>query len=86
MGKKVNPNMLVPIREVNKALRKASRKANVMFYWVCWEKFHFTPDEMLQLEDEINYLCDSIAKGYVKLDDLERELDEAEVVRFNGIV
>lgn len=86
MSKKANPNKLVPIKEIDRALRKASRKANVMFYWVCWEKFHFTPEEMWQLETEINYLCDSIAKGYVNLDDLEQALDEAEVVHFDGLI
>lgn len=85
-AKKCNPNMLVPIKEVDRALRKASRKANVMFYWVCWEKFHFTPEEMLQLENEINYLCDSIKNGYVNLDDLEQMLDEEGVVHFDGII
>ena len=85
-AKKCNPNMLVPIKEIDRALRKASRKANVMFYWVCYEKFHFTPDEMLQLESEIKYLADSIAQGYVNLDDLERTLDEEGVVSFVGTV
>lgn len=83
---KYNPNRLVPIKDIDRVLRKASRKANVMFYWVCWEKFHFTPDEMLQLQNEVEYLADSIAKGYVNLDDIERTLDEEGVVKFEGAI
>jgi hypothetical protein len=80
--KKYNPNKLVPIKEIDRVLRKASRKANVIFYWVMWEKFHFTESEMLQLEQEINYLADSITKGYVSLDDLEKTLEEEDIVHF----
>lgn len=80
--KKYNPNKLVPIKEIDRVLRKASRKANVIFYWVMWEKFHFTEDEMLQLEQEINYLADSITRGYVSLDDLEKTLEEEAIVHF----
>lgn len=86
MGKSYNPNRLVPMKEIDRVLRKASRKANVMFYWVMWEKFHFTPEEMLQLETEVKYLADSIASGYVNLDDLEQTLDEEGVVHFEGVI
>lgn len=82
MGKNYNPNRLVPIKEIDRVLRQASRKANVIFYWVMWEKFHFTEAEMLQLEQEINYLADSITRGYVSLDDLEKTLEEEDVVHF----
>ena len=86
MGRNYNPNRLVPMKEIDRVLRKASRKANVMFYWVMWEKFHFTPEEMWQLETEINNLADSIKLGYVSLEDMERTLDEEGVVHFEGLV
>lgn len=44
--------------------------------WVLIDK-HDAPDEdVLQLRDEILYLCDSIDKGYVSYPDIRRALRE----------
>ena len=44
--------------------------------WILLDK-HDAPDEdVLQLRDEILYLCDSIEKGYVSYPDIRRALLE----------
>lgn len=82
MGKKKTNPKRIPKTQAD--VDRAEEKGRVfgmefmanLTLWVLIDK-HDAPDEdVLQLRDEILYLCDSIDKGYVSYSDIRRALRE----------
>lgn len=82
MGKKKTNPKRIPKTQAD--VDRAEEKGRVfgmefmanLTLWVLIDK-HDAPDEdVLQLRDEILYLCDSIDKGYVSYADIRRALRE----------
>lgn len=61
---------------------KATMYSCVAFAMVLRDKFAFGTNATQKAVKEINYLIDSIIKGYVSFDDLEKEL-EKDGIHFN---
>lgn len=79
--KKVNPRRRpATLADVNKAKKEAMDIA-ITFAWAILftalrDKEGFGYIRLRRVWDEVNYISDSIDKGYVKLDDLVNELAE----------
>ena len=79
--KRVNPRRKPATQaDVEKAKRQAQTHAINMvwavFFTALRDKEGFGYKRLRRVWDEVNYLSDSIDKGYVKLDDLVNELAE----------
>lgn len=79
--KKVNPRRKPATQaDVEKAKQQAQTHAINMvwavFFTALRDKEGFGYKRLRRVWDEVNYLSDSIDKGYVKLDDLVNELAE----------
>lgn len=79
--KKVNPRRRPATQaDVEKAKRQAQTHAINMvwavFFTALRDKERFGYTRLRRVWDEVNYISDSIDKGYVKLDDLVNELAE----------
>lgn len=77
--KKVNPRRRPATQaDVEKAKRQAQTHAINMvwavFFTALRDKEGFGYTRLRRVWDEVNYISDSIDKGYVKLDDLVNEL------------
>ncbi len=77
--KRVNPRRKPATQaDVEKAKRQAQTHAINMvwavFFTALRDKEGFGYTRLRRVWDEVNYISDSIAKGYVKLDDLVNEL------------
>ena len=86
-GRKKTPPQRIPCSkaDVEKAERKATDYAATFVWAVCFsvmrDKFGWGPVRLMRLWDEVIKMADSIAQGYVKVEDLERALeDEAGIV------
>ena len=79
--KRVNPRRKPATQaDVEKAKRQAQTHAINMewavFFTALRDKERFGYTRLRRVWDEVNYISDSIDKGYVKLDDLVNELAE----------
>ena len=79
--KRVNPRRKPATQaDVEKAKRQAQTHAINMvwavFFTALRDKEGFGYTQLRRVWDEVNYISDSIDKGYVKLDDLVNELAE----------
>ena len=77
--KKVNPYRIPATQgDVEKAKRQAQTHAINMvwavFFTALRDKEGFGYTRLRRVWDEVNYISDSVSKGYVKLDDLVNEL------------
>lgn len=85
MKKRVNPrhrpvNAADVKRAKNAATEEAMRRVILMFLYVLVDKHNAPKEDIQQVAKELNYLADSIGKGYVKWPDIERVLlDEYDV-------
>lgn len=79
--KRVNPRRIPATQaDVEKAKRQAQMYAIntvwAVFFTALRDKEGFGYKRLRRVWDEVNYLSDSIDKGYVKLEDLTKELAE----------
>ena len=79
--KKVNPNRIpVSKADVDKAKRDVQKMAIsyvwAIFFTVMVDKEGYGKKRLKRIWDAVTDLCDSISKGYVKVDDLIRTLEE----------
>lgn len=83
MGKKTKTNPRN--RPVSEADVKRAKKAGqhealktvlYMLLFILVEKEGYTHEQLSKVQDELNYLSDSVARGYVKWDDIRRVLEE----------
>ena len=75
--KRVNPNR----RPVTQADINRARADNISIAWaivftVLRDKEGFTPDDIARVWSETEDLADSLLKGYVNINDLQRTLEE----------
>lgn len=81
MKKKVNPRRRPATQaDVEKAKRQAQTHAINMVWAVkntaLRDKEGFGYTRLRRVWDEVNYLADSVSKGYVSIADLEKELED----------
>ena len=79
--KRVNPHRRpATLADVQKAKKAAQNEAVTtawaIFFSALRDKEGFGYTRLRRVWDEVNYISDSIDKGYVKLDDLVNELAE----------
>ncbi len=83
--KKVNPRRRpATLADVNKA-KKAAMDIAINSAWAIMftalrDKEGFGYIRLKRVWDEVNYISDSIGKGYVKIDDLVNELKEHDII------
>lgn len=82
--KRVNPRRRpATLADVEKAKRQAQEHAVAtawaVFFTALRDKEGFGYKRLRRVWDEVNYLSDSIGKGYVSLDDLVAELAEHDI-------
>lgn len=70
-------------RAKDSATEHAMRCALYMALYVLVDKHDATHEELSQLAREVNYLADSINRGYLSWQDIERTLEEEYNVRLN---
>ena len=63
-------------KEVNKAKDEAILYAMSVFFFVMWDKEGWGKKRLRRVWDEVSFLSDTIAEGYVSLDDLEKTLEK----------
>lgn len=78
--KKVNPcRKPATMADVKQAREKAKNDAislaMALFLTVLCDKFGYDAEKLKAVWDEVNYLSDSVAKGYVNIFDLVEVLD-----------
>ena len=81
MPKKINPRRRpATLADVKRAKDKATDDAiKLVVYMVMYvliDKHGAPKEDIQQLGEEINYVADSIAKGYIKCEDIRRMLEE----------
>lgn len=82
--KKVNPRRIpATLADVNKAKKEAMDIA-ITFAWAILftalrDKEGFGYVRLRRVWDEVNYISDSIDKGYIDIDDLVNELKEHDI-------
>ena len=81
MKKKVNPRRKPATQaDVEKAKQQAQTHAINMvwavFFTALRDKEGFGYTRLRRVWDEVNYLADSVSKGYVSIADLEKELED----------
>lgn len=79
--KRINPHKRpasqADVRRAEKqAQDKAVNLAIAMFLTVMFDKFGFDAEQLQRVWKEVNSLSDSVAKGYVNMNDLIAVLDE----------
>lgn len=85
MGKKkVNPHRRpATLADVEKAKKQAQKEAITsvwaLFFTALRDKEGFGYKRLRRVWDEVNYLADSVSKGYVSLNDLKKELDKYDI-------
>lgn len=82
--KRVNPHRRpATMADVNKAKKAAQNEAIAaawaLFFTALRDKEGYGYTRLRRVWSEVNYLADSIDKGYVRLDDLIRELEEHDI-------
>lgn len=82
--KKVNPRRRpATLADVEKAKRQAQTYAINMvwavFFTALRDKERFGYKRLRRVWDEVNYISDSIDKGYIEIDDLIEELRENDI-------
>ena len=83
--KRVNPHRRpVTLADVKKAKRQAQVQAVTsvwaVFFTALRDKEGFGEKRLRRVWEEVNYLLDSIAQGYVKLSDLVAELKDYGII------
>ena len=81
MKKRVNPRrQSATVADVKRAKRKATDEAmKLILYMVLFvliDKHDAPKEDIQQLASEVNYLADSINRGYVKWSDIRQVLEE----------
>ena len=79
MAKKprVNPNRIpVSQADINRARQDNISIAWAIIFTVLVDKEGFTPDDIARVWQETEDLADSLVKGYVNINDLQRTLEE----------
>lgn len=79
--KRINPRNIPATRaDVKRAKSKATEEAIAivvyMMMYVLIDKHAASKEYIQQLGEEVNYVADSIAKGYIKCEDIRRTLEE----------
>jgi hypothetical protein len=86
MAKKTNPRTMVPLiqldRERKKIRDEAVKYAFVVIFSVMNDKHGWGKKRLKRLYQQIDYVADSIVKGYVKLDDMARDLEDRLEIHF----
>ncbi len=86
MAKKRNPRELVPWGVLDKERKRirdeAINWAYVVMFTAMRDKHGYGFKRLNRLYNDINYIADSIAKGYVKLQDLKKELEDKMGIKF----
>lgn len=88
-SKKVNPRLKpATMADLNKARKQAESDA-ISYAWaimftVMRDKFDFTIEQLQEFWDGVGYLSDSIAKGYVDVNDLMKALDDEAGIVLDG--
>lgn len=77
--KKINPRRRpASMADVNRAKAEAEnraiKRALLLVLWNLVDKHSVSMEELQQLAQEINYTADSIGKGYLSWNDIERTL------------
>lgn len=83
--KRVNPHRRpATLADVEKAKREAQVQAVTsvwaVFFTALRDKEGFGEKRLRRVWEEVNYLSDSIAQGYVKLSDLVAELEDYGII------
>ena len=74
--KRVNPHRRpATLADVQKA-KKAAQNEAVTTAWAIFFSEGFGYTRLRRVWDEVNYLADSVSKGYVSIADLEKELED----------
>ena len=81
MKKRINPHKRPASQaDVKRAAKQAQDQAVnfaiAMFLTVMFDKFGFNAEQLQRVWAEVNNLADSVAKGYVNMQDLMTVLDE----------
>ena len=84
MSKKKNPCVHIKASDVKRMKEDATNEglkgALVMFFTVMRDKHGYGIKRLKRIFDEMTDLADSMQKGYVKMEDLEKALaDEADI-------
>lgn len=86
MRKKHNPRELVPWGTLDKERRKirdeAVEYAYVVMFTAMHDKHGYGVKRLNRLYNDINYIADSISRGYVNLQDLADELRDKMGINF----
>lgn len=86
MAKKANPRMMVPLMQLDKERKKirdeAVNWAYIIMFTAMRDKHGYGIVRLNRLYNDINYIADSISKGYVKLQDLKKELEDKMGIKF----
>ena len=69
MAKKTNPRNR-PVSEAD--VKRAKKQAQDVLI----DKHGYTHDQIKAVQDDLNYLADSVAKGYVKWNDIAQVLED----------
>lgn len=77
--KRTNPRRVPATKaDVEKAKQQATadatRQAILLILYVLEDKHNASKEDLNQFAQEINYMADSVARGYVKWSDIERVL------------
>ena len=84
--KKKNPNEMVPRKTLDKERRQihdqAANFAYLIMFTIMMDKHRWKRKRLTRLYEQINYLSDSIARGYVKIEDLAKTMDEEAGINF----
>ena len=82
-SKRVNPNRKpahmteADVRKIkDKATEDAMMQALRLVLYTLIDKHNAPKEDIQKLAEEINYMADSVSKGYVKWADIDRVLDE----------
>lgn len=83
--KKVNPRRVSRSAEEqrwreklikDKATDEAMRTVLYMLLYVLVDKHSATKEEIAVIQDELNYVADSVSKGYIQWSDIKKMLEE----------
>lgn len=84
--KKHNHKELVPWGTLDKERKKirdeAVNWAYIIMFTALRDKWGYGIIRLNRLYNDINYIADSISKGYVKLQDLKKELEDKMGIKF----
>lgn len=81
-----NPNELVPRKQLDRERKRirdeAVKYAFVVIFTVMHDKYGWGGIRLKRLYEQIDYVADSVCKGYIKLDDMARELETQMGIKF----